>query len=105
VRSRLRLVALVVPTLTVYYQISPAEYFGFGKPDAQGATLARRINNIRLLCIRGRDERMSLCPELAEMPNVPQIVLPGGHPLQRTADRLYGVLRRAIETSATSQLR
>ena len=95
-RSRLALIVLIVPTRTAYYRISPAEYLELGTPDAPAAIEASAMRDVPVLCIRGEWERRSLCPELRG-PNVRQIALPGGHMLNRDADRLFAALRPAVE--------
>lgn len=100
-RKRVALVALIVPTRTVYYRISPVEYFEIGPPDASALPRARRLDWVPVICIRGAAERDSLCP-LLDQPNVRRIVLPGGHPLHRDADRLFATLRAAIARTMTN---
>lgn len=97
-RRRLTLVALIVPTRAAYYAISPAEYFGLGTPDALTVIGASAMRDVPVLCIRGEREAESLCPELSG-PNVRRIALPGGHMLNRDADRLFAALRPAIEAA------
>jgi type IV secretory pathway VirJ component len=94
-RRRLALVALVVPTRTVYFRISPAEYFEFGKPDADARHEAAALDAAPLLCVYGERESDSLCPLLSG-PRFTRVALPGGHPLRRDADRLFATLRHAI---------
>lgn len=94
-KSRLSLVALIVPTRTLYYRISPAEYFELGKPDALAITEASMMRDVPVLCVRGAEERHSLCPELSGV-NVTREVLPGGHAMRRDADTLFATLMKAI---------
>ena len=95
-RRILALVVLLVPTRTAYYRISPAEYFELGTPDAHAVAEASAMRDVPVLCIRGERERQSLCPVLRG-PNVRHIALPGGHLLNRDADRLFAALRPAVE--------
>lgn len=94
-RARLALVALVVPSTTAYYEISPAEFFGFATPAGRSADEASMLRDEPVLCIRGARERDSLCPELVGA-NVRHVTLPGGHMLHRDADRLFAALHRAL---------
>jgi len=94
-RARLALIALVVPTRTVYRQISFAEYFELGAPDEIAVGEARRVTGVPLLCVHGEQERASLCPLLYGN-NLTSVVLPGGHPLSCDANRLFAVLWSTI---------
>jgi type IV secretory pathway VirJ component len=94
-RSRVALVALVVPGRMVRMQASPSELFPMSTPERSGIPSARRLDWVSMLCLQGAEEPDSLCPYLA-LPNVRRIVLPGGHPLQRDADRVAAILLRAI---------
>lgn len=94
-RAKVPLVALVVPGDSVIFRASPAELFNWAKPDAAALPTARQLNWVPAICIYGREEENSLCPQL-NLPNVERVALPGGHPLHRDADALYAVLRRKI---------
>jgi len=94
-RARVQLVALVVPGDTVIYRASPAELFNWAKPDARALPTARRLTWAPVICVRGIEERDSLCPQL-DLPNVRQVALPGGHPLHYDADALYAALKAGI---------
>jgi type IV secretory pathway VirJ component len=94
-RRKIALVEFVVPTDTVYYQISPGELFEWRAPDADAMTTARQLDWVPLLCIRGVEERNSLCPRLHQ-PNVEHVVLPGGHALHWDSDALATPLLRKI---------
>lgn len=73
-------VVLVVPGEDIIFRASPIELAGIEIPDQRALRTASRLTWMPVTCIRGADERDSLCPELT-MPNVRQIVLPGGHML------------------------
>ncbi|MFZ2994732.1 AcvB/VirJ family lysyl-phosphatidylglycerol hydrolase [Sphingobium sp.] len=96
-RQKVALAALVVPTDTVYYDISPGETFEWDAPDAMAIDTARRLDWVPALCIQGRDETNSLCP-LLRQPNVERVALPGGHPLHRDAGAVADVLAGKIRT-------
>lgn len=97
-RRQIALVEFVVPTDTVYYQISPGELFEWRAPDADAMTTARQLDWVPLLCIRGAEERNSLCPRLRQ-PNVEHVTLPGGHALHWDSDALAAPLLRKIEAT------
>jgi type IV secretory pathway VirJ component len=97
-RARVQLVALVVPTDTVYYQASPAEMLTFSDPDAAALPTARQLTWIRALCVQGAEEKDSLCPRLTQ-PNMRRVALPGGHYLNYDSDALYRVLHQAVVAS------
>ncbi len=96
-RAKLAMVALIVPGDTVDYQASPLELANLVTPDAPAYPTASALTWVPTLCVRGADETDSLCP-LLHAPNVDKIILPGGHPLHRDADRLFATLAGAINT-------
>ncbi len=97
-RAKVQLVALVVPTDTVYYQASPAEMLTFSKPDAAALPTAQQLTWIRALCVQGAAEKDSLCPRLTQ-PNMRRVALPGNHYLNYDSDALYRVLHQAVVAS------
>jgi len=99
-RSKVQMVALVVPGDTVIFRASPAELFNWAKPDAAALPTARRLTWASVICVRGAEETDSLCPRL-DLPNVERVALPGGHPLHYDADALYAVLSRKIAQTQT----
>jgi type IV secretory pathway VirJ component len=101
-RSKLAMVALVVPTDSVDYQASPLELLDLVRPDAPAIVTGRQLTWVPTVCIQGRDETDSLCPMLTA-PNVRKVALPGGHPLHRDADALFGALTQAISTAVPAQ--
>lgn len=99
-RARLAAVTLLVPTRTIDLRISLAEWLGWARPDADAATVARRIGTVPMLCIRGSKEPASLCP-LLTMPNVRSTVLPGNHYLDHDYDRIAATIERALPSDGT----
>jgi type IV secretory pathway VirJ component len=97
-KHKVAMVALIVPTDNVNYQASPMELLNLVPPDAPALPTARQLNWVPTLCVYGREETDSLCPQLTA-PNVRRIALPGGHPLHRDADALYGQLITAINAA------
>ncbi len=94
-RARVKLVALVVPTDTVFFRASPSELFNWSKPDADALPTGRQLTWVPAVCIQGAEETDSLCPELVQ-PNMTRVALPGGHMLHHDAGALYRALRGAI---------
>jgi type IV secretory pathway VirJ component len=94
-RARVKMVALVVPTDTVFYRASPSELFNWARPDAMALPTARQLTWVPALCVQGADEKDSLCPMLGQS-NMRRVALPGGHNLHYDADGLYRTLRGAI---------
>lgn len=90
-RTKVSLVALVVPGRSIYYQVSPGEMFNRSKPDAQGIVTARLLTWAPTVCIYGQEEKDSLCPLLSQ-PNVRKIELPGGHLLHRDGNAIYDAM-------------
>lgn len=94
-RAQVKLVALVVPTDTVFFRASPSELFNWSKPDAAALPTGRQLTWVPAVCIQGAEEADSLCPELVQ-PNMTRVALPGGHMLHHDAGALYRALRGAI---------
>lgn len=99
-RPRVAMIALVVPTDTVYYRVSLGEFLEWTAPDAAAIETAKRLDWAPLLCIRGREEQDSLCPKLTQR-NVHKVILPGGHPLHHDADAVARTLLGAFSRVAT----
>jgi len=102
-RSKIALVALVVPTRTVMYRASPAEMLDLVPPDAAAIDTGRRLDWVPLLCIHGREEKDSLCPLLRQS-NVRDVAMPGGHPLRRDADGLFRHLMESVDALPAAEL-
>ena len=79
----------------IVFRASPVELAGWEIPDALAWPTASRLSWAPVTCIRGAEERGSLCPELA-MPNVHRVVLPGGHRLHGDDAALAAAILRAI---------
>ncbi len=94
-RSHVRSVVLVVPGDTVIHQASPAELLNLVSGDGPALETANKLDWAPVTCIRGAEETDSLCP-LLHMPNVREVVLPGGHLLRFDADRLYLAVREGM---------
>jgi len=101
-RAKLLAVALVVPTDSVIFRASPSELLDWATPEAKGATTARLLTWLPVLCIYGIEERRSLCPLLSQ-PNVRRVALPGGHPLHGDVDTVYRLLAAMIQTSGEAR--
>lgn len=98
-RQKVLLAVLVVPPDTTLYRASPAEVFDFGQIGTPASASARRLTDIPVLCIQGRQEKDSLCPHLA-MPNVARLALPGGHMLNFDPDHVYAAIAPAMRRAA-----
>jgi type IV secretory pathway VirJ component len=96
IRSKTRLIALVVPGRGLYYQVSAAERFNWTTADADGLATARLLTWAPTVCIFGQREKDSLCPLLLQ-PNVRKIALPGGHLLQHDGNAIYAALISALD--------
>lgn len=100
-RSKVSMVALVVPGETVSFRASPADILGFDAPVPALPT-ARQLTWTPLICIHGAEEAASLCPQL-DQPNMRGVTLPGGHLLRRDADTLEAVLLQSIRAAKNDQ--
>lgn len=94
-RAHVRSVVLVVPGDSVIFHASPAELLDLLPADSPAISTAGQLGWAPVTCIRGAQETDSLCP-LLHMPNVRQVVLPGGHLLRFDADRLYLAVREGL---------
>ncbi|MBU6266933.1 MAG: virulence factor [Sphingomonadales bacterium] len=101
-RRRIAMVALVVPTRTVFLRVSPLEMLDRTPPDAPALPTARGLDWVPVICLRGAEESDSLCP-LLRQPNVTQAVLPGGHLLKFDADALFAALHRALAAAQSRE--
>jgi len=86
-RSRVSLIALVVPGDTLDFRASPSELFNLRRPDAYALPSARRLTWAPLLCVYGVEETDSLCP-LLRLHNARVVALPGGHFLNGDVERV-----------------
>ena len=94
-RKDIAMIALTVPTDSVYLQASPNELFNLTPPDLSALPTAQKLDWAPLLCIHGIKERHSLCPEL-QIANVDVVALPGGHFLKHDAGLVYRTITRKI---------
>lgn len=97
-RGRIALVALVSPTRTLYRQVSPAEMLELAPPDANPLATAKLLGWARVTCIRGREDSETLCP-LLHLPNLRQVIMPGGHLLHRDSPGLFAAIQNALAPS------
>lgn len=95
-RAKVHLVALIVPSKTLDYQVSVSEILTPATPDADALPTARQLTWAPAICIYGMKERDSLCPMLSQ-PNIRKVALPGGHFLRHDGERLYNVLASGLQ--------
>jgi type IV secretory pathway VirJ component len=94
-RSKVGLVALIVPSKTLDYQVSVFEILARATPDADGFPTARQLTWAPTICIYGGREKDSLCPMLPQL-NVRKVALPGGHFLRHDGNGLYTALMSGL---------
>jgi type IV secretory pathway VirJ component len=94
-RARVKSVALISPTTSVFFQISPLEMLDHTTPDAAGMTSGRLLTWVPTICVYGRQDTSSLCPQLAQA-NVVRIPLPGGHLMHKDGKAIYAALGAAL---------
>jgi type IV secretory pathway VirJ component len=97
-RAHIRLIGLVVPTNSVSLLASPADLLSWAAPTAPALPTAGSLTWAPVICIRGVLESDSLCPMLSQ-PNLREIVLPGGHYLDRDDAAVHRALLAAIDQS------
>jgi type IV secretory pathway VirJ component len=81
-RERLRLVALLGPGTFAEFEVHAIDIFSNVRRDSALSTedpLRATAGRTRFLCVRGADEKDSLCPHVEDLPWVKQVLLPGGH--------------------------
>jgi type IV secretory pathway VirJ component len=88
VRKSLVGVVVIVPSVPVYLKADPTSLSYRGKPDV---ARVQAVGGVRIVCIRGKLETDSMCPQLTG-PNVTHIILPGGHALHHDTERLRSTL-------------
>ena len=93
-RSRVAMVALIVPADTMLFRATPGGVFDFGD-DGPATPVARALDWAPVLCIHGIEESGSLCPGWRQS-NVRVIGLPGGHFLDDNSQRVAETLLRAL---------
>lgn len=102
-RSKVRAVVLVVPTDSLYLQITPGEMLDWSEPDASTFPTLRQLTWAPLTCIYGKMETDSPCLRLS-MPNVRTISLPGGHQLEWDTNAIHSALLGAINAASYSNI-
>jgi type IV secretory pathway VirJ component len=90
-RSRVALLALVVPGETVALQASPASLLPVSAPARDALPAAARLGATSTLCVYGAEQSDSLCARL-HLPNMARAALPGGHFLHRDSAAVARVL-------------
>ncbi len=90
-RAKVILIALIVPSKTLDYQVSAAEVFAQSGSDVDGVITGRQLNWAKAFCIFGQREKQSLCPLLVQ-PNMQKVALPGGHFLRHDGNALYNAI-------------
>lgn len=93
-RSRVAMVALIVPADTMLFQATPGGVFDFGD-DGPARPAARALDWAPVVCIHGVKESGSLCPGWRQ-PNVRIIGLPGGHFLEDDSALVAKTVLRAL---------
>jgi type IV secretory pathway VirJ component len=81
-RERVRLVALLGPGTFAEFEVHAIDIFSSLRRDSALATedpLRATAGRTRFLCVRGSDEKDSLCPHVEDLPWVEQVLLRGGH--------------------------
>ena len=94
-RAKVTKVALIVPEDNVQFRASPSEIFDVWTRTTDALPTARQLTWVPVLCVQGAEETNSLCPLLTQA-NARRLALPGGHPLHRDADALYGAIARFV---------
>lgn len=98
-RAKVQGVVLIVPTNTLYLQISLGEMLDWGKPDGPTLPTLRQLDWAPLTCIYGADETDSPCPLLPGK-NVRRVPLPGGHALDWDMHAVHAAVLGGIDASA-----
>lgn len=96
-RSRIAMVALIVPADTMLFRATPGGVFDFGN-DGPAAPAAHALDWAPVICIHGLAESGSLCPGWRQS-NVRIIGLPGGHFLRDDSALVAATLLRALPTA------
>ncbi|WP_242127090.1 virulence factor [Sphingobium sp. Sx8-8] len=99
-RSRVAMVALIVPADTMLFRATPGGVFDFGN-DGPAGPAARALDWAPVLCIHGLEESGSLCPGWRQH-NVRVVGLPGGHFLNDDSAGVAATLLRAANIAKSS---
>ena len=102
-RARVRAVILIVPTETLYLQVSPGEMLSWSTPDAEVLPTLRQLTWVPTTCIYGIGEAGSPCSQLSA-PNIRKVALPGGHALDRNIDRVHAEILGAIDSAVSRNI-
>ena len=87
-QHRVRVMTLIVPSLSAQFEFHVAEWAGIAFDDTVPTfPEMQKASGINTLCIYGSDERDSLCPRLGAL-GAKVLVLPGGHHVGGDYDRL-----------------
>lgn len=80
-RERIDLIVLLGPSPNVDFEFHLSNWLSPGKAGRRGVPVAPEVDKlrgVRIVCIQGRDENDSLCPELVSH-GVTRVELEGGH--------------------------
>ncbi|WP_240334159.1 virulence factor [Sphingobium estronivorans] len=100
-RSRVAMVALIVPADTMLFRATPGGVFDF-TDDGPARPAARRLDWAPVLCIHGVEESGSLCPGWHQS-NVHVVALPGGHFLRDDSALVAATVLRAANIAKNSE--
>ncbi len=98
-RVKLALVALLGPGTFAEFEVHAIDIFSSVRRDSALPTedaLRATAGRTRVLCVRGSDEKDSLCPHVEDLPWVRQVVLSGGHHFDGD---YQGIARLVLEAS------
>ncbi len=97
-REAIRLVALLGAETYADFEVHVVDLFAsFRRTSARSTEVAvRALGAMPVLCVQGSDEKDTVCPRIAGLPNVRRVVLPGGHHF----DRDYPKLARLVLDAA-----
>lgn len=98
-RGAVRLVAALGPSTFAELEVHVVDLFSSRRrADALATEPAARatVALAPFLCVQGADERDSLCPQVADLPRVTRVVLPGGHHFDRDYPRLARLILDAV---------
>jgi type IV secretory pathway VirJ component len=92
-RSRVRIAALIGLDRTIDFEVTPLDLLRSGPAPDEVPVRGEvdRLRGLRVLCIYGRRDRNSLCPELDPL-FVTRIAEPGGHHFGGSYDDLVRVI-------------
>jgi type IV secretory pathway VirJ component len=94
-RARVALTTLLAPGQKASFEFHVANWIG-RSGDKPVAPEAKRLTAAEVLCVRGSEERQSLCPELAPQ-HARELVLKGGHHFDGDYDKLARLILEAVQ--------